>query len=130
MNLQALKTEITTDPLARYAKLSDEQIAELINQPGRQVDRDTVTGGEIMACIVRSEYAGLTAGDKAYVQLLVTAGTMPITANLKTEFGAVFPSLSTTRANLATLLKRTGSRGEELGIGYVTASHVADAKRS
>lgn len=131
MNLAILKTEITTDPLTRgYSGMSDEQIAASLNTPNRQADQDSLTGGMVMASIVRSEYANLTANDKQYVQLLISCGTMPITAQLKTEFGAVFAAGTGTRANLLALLKRTGSRAEELGIGFVTPSDVANAKLS
>lgn len=131
MNLTALKSEITTDPLARgYSGLTDEQIASSLNAPNRTADRDTLTGGMVMASIVRSEFAALAANDKQYIQLLASCGELPITAQLKTEFGAVFGAGTTTRANLVALLKRAGSRAEELGLGYVTPSDVANAKRS
>ena len=131
MNLPALKTEVTTDPLARgYSGMNDEQIADSLNTPTRTADRETLTGGLVMASIVRTELNALAANDKTYVQAVVNAGEMPITPQLKTELSAVFPAGSGTRANIVALLKRTGSRAEELGIGYVTPSNVADAKRS
>lgn len=131
MNLATLKTEVTTDPLARgYSTMSDEQIADSLNTGNRTADRDTLTGGMVMSSIVRSEFAALSAADKQYIQLIVSCGEMPITTTLKTEFGAVFGAGTATRTNLVALLKRTGSRAEELGLGNVTPSNVADAKRS
>lgn len=130
MNLAALKTEVQTDPLSRYAGKTDEQIAEALNAPNRTADRETVTGGMIAASVVRAELAALSNADQNYIRTLISAGEMPITAQLRTEFGAVFGVGTATRTNLIALLKRTGSRAEELGLGYVTPSHVADAKRS
>jgi hypothetical protein len=78
---------------------------------------------------VRAEFAALPAADKQYVQLVCQAQTMPLTAALKAELGSVFPAGSATRANLLALLKRPGSRAEELGLGFVSPSNVADARR-
>lgn len=130
MNLIALKNEITTDPLALgYVGKNDEEVADLLNKTQRPVDRETLDGGLLVASIVRSEYAALSATDKDYVRLVALASSIPLTATIKTELGQVFPAGSQTRANLVALLKRTGSRAEELGLGFVTPSHVADARR-
>ena len=130
LDLQALKTEVSTDPLGNgYSAMDDSQIADSLNAPGRVVDRDSVTGGEIAASSVRTELAALSNAEQTYVRGLWAAGTMPLTANLRSELGGIFPAGSQTRANLVALLRRTGSRAEELGIGRVTASDVANAKR-
>lgn len=130
MDLVALRAELDTDPLALgYAGMTDEQAAASLNANGRDVNRTEVTGGEIATSVVRSELAALTAGDQNYIRALISAGVMPITDNLKSEFGAVFGAGTQTRANLLSLLKRPGSRAEELGLARVTPSHVADARR-
>jgi len=54
---------------------------------------------------------------------------LPLTVTVKQELGAIFPAGSQTRTNLIALLKRDGSRADELGLGHVTPSHVADARR-
>lgn len=130
MDLQALKTELTTDPLSRgYSTMTDEQAAARLNVPDRQPNRETLDAGSLVASIVRAELAALTANDKDYLRLVAMAQTMPLTVTLKTELGGIFPVGSQTRANLVALLKRTGSRAEELGLGSVSPSDVADAKR-
>lgn len=130
MSLQDLKTELTTDPIGRgYAGMTDEQAAESLNAPGRQVNRDSVTGGEIAASLVRAELAQLNAAEQNYVRALMPCDSIPLTANFKTQFGDLFPQGSATRANIMAILKRNGSRAEELGLGRVTPSDVANAKR-
>lgn len=126
MNLQALKTELSE---ARYRNMSDEQVADSLNVSDRPVNADSLQSGMLVASIVRAEFSALSPADKDYVRLIAMAETMPITATLKTELGSIFPANSQTRTNLVSLLKRTGSRAEELGLGIVTPSHVADAKR-
>lgn len=131
MNLQALKTEIDTDPLARgYAGMTDEQIAKSLAVQDRQPFRDGLTGGMIASSIVLTELTGLTAGQQNYVRALFSAADIPLTDQLKTELSALFPAGSTTRANLVALLKRQGTRAEELNLGgQPTPSDVAEAKR-
>lgn len=130
MNLEDLKTEITTDPLGRgYASLGDVEIAASLNRPDRQPNRDTLDAGLLVASIVRSEYAALGNGEKDYLRLIAMAQTLPLTQTVKVELSAIFPAGSQTRANLVALMKRPGSRAEELGFGHVTPSDVADAKR-
>lgn len=131
MNLQALKSELTTDPLGRnYAGMGDEAAAVSLNAADRQPDQETLTGGMIAASVVRSELAALSAAaDRDYVRTLMQAGEMPLTATLKSELGAIFGAGTGTRSNLLALLKRPGSRAEELGLGHVTASDVANARR-
>lgn len=127
MNIAAIKAEISG---AAYQGLDDVQIADKLNEQVVQVDRDTLTGGDIAAAISRAEYGALSALDKQYVQMLVMAPSLPVTANLKAELGAVFGSGTGTRQRLVALIKRAGTRGEELGHGHVTPSNVADARRS
>jgi hypothetical protein len=131
MNLTALKTELTDDPLARgYAGMNDEQSAVSLNTADRQPNRESLTGGMFAASVVRTEVAALaSADDKDYVWALMSAGDMPLTANLTSELKGIFGAGTATRANLIALLKRPGSRAEELGLGFVTPSHVADARR-
>jgi hypothetical protein len=131
MDLIALKTELTTDPIGRgYASKNDEQAAATFSIMDRQPNRETLESGLLVAAIVRSEFAALVAGDKQYVQMVATAPTMPLTATLKTELGAIFPAGSATRANLVALMKRPGNRAEELNLGGIpTTSEVANARR-
>lgn len=131
INLTALKAEITTDPLTRgYSGMSDDAIAASLAVPNRQADREALDSGTLVASIVSADYVGLTANQKDYVRLVAMATSVPLTAALKSELGAIFPAGSTTRANLIALQKRPGTRAEELNLGgQPTASDVANAKR-
>jgi len=132
MDLQALKTELNTDPNGvGYAALSDEAAAEKFKLTNRPVNRESIDGGLLASAIVRSEYAALNAADKDYVRLLcATATPIPLTASFKTEVGGVFGAGTQTRTNFLALLKRTGNRAEELGLGGVpTTSDIANARR-
>jgi len=126
--LTALSTEIKTDPAGiGYAGKSHEQIAVILSIENRQADRETLDAGLLVASIVRTEHGALTANDKDYVRLIAAAQSMPLTANLKTQLGGVFGAGTTTRANLLALMKRPGSRTDELGLPRATTSDVADA---
>lgn len=133
MDLAKLKTELTTDPLSRgYATKTDEQAAATFAINDRQPNRDSLDTGLLAASLTRADLgnAAVTANDKDYLRIVVSAGTLPLTATIKTELGAIFPAGSTTRANLLALMKRPGNRAEELNLGGIpTASDVADAKR-
>lgn len=132
MDLQALKAELTNDPLVRgYAEMDDVEAARSLNTPNRQPDAETISPGDLVASIVRSEYDSLAAAGKTYLGMVVScASSIPLTATLKSQLGALFGAGTTTRANFQALTKRTGSRAEELGLGRVTESDVANAKRS
>lgn len=131
MDLIALKNEIQNDPTSRgYSGKTHEEIAELINRPVRNVDRSEISGGQIAACLVKADWTALSAADKNYLQVFISAQDMPLTVQLKNEFGGLFGIGTQTRVNLLAMLKRSGSRAEELQLGSVTTSDVANALRS
>lgn len=130
MDLQALKNEITNDPLGRgYANLDDEKIAESLNKADRQPNRETLDSGLFVGSIVAADYAGLTADQRDRVRLLATPSLLYVSTHIRNELRNMFPPGSATRNNLTAALMRPGSRAEELGLGRVTPSDVADAKR-
>lgn len=131
MNLQALKSELDSDPLGLgYAAMSDVEAADSLNAPTREPNRDSISGGELAAAIDFAEYAALgTAIHRQYLQLLTAAPELPVKGPLRSTLAGFFPQNSATRQNIAALLKQTGSRAQELGLGVVTPSHVADARR-
>ena len=131
MNLVALKNELTSGhPATGPYSADDVTAADELNAPNRTPNRDALTGGELGASLVRSELALLTPADQNYVRALITCQSIPLTQNFRNEIQVVFPVGSTTRANVIALLKRSGSRAEELGFGFVTPSNVADARRA
>lgn len=131
MDLAALKAEITSDPAAiGYAGKSHEEIAVLVNRPQRTIDAEALSSGVLVSCIDKTEFTALSSADKAYLNLFVTAGDVPMSQNVRQALRALFPVGSETRTKINQATRRTGSRAEELGFGRVTESDVADALRS
>jgi hypothetical protein len=133
MDLAALKAELTTDPAAiGYAAANGDHvaIARLLNKSGRSVDSESLSSGVLVSCLDKTEFTALSAADKQYLNLFVTAGEVPMTAEVRQTLRAMFPQGSKTRQNINAATKRNASRAEELGFGRVTESDVADALRS
>jgi len=132
MDLAALKAELTTDPAAiGYAAANGDHvaIARLLNKSGRSVDSESLSSGVLVSCLDKTEFTALSAADKQYLNLFVTAGEVPMTAEVRQTLRAMFPQGSKTRQNINAATKRNASRAEELGFGRVTESDVADALR-
>ena len=130
MDLAALKTELTTDPLGRgYAAMSDVEASESLNTRNRQPNRESLTGGEIASAVDAGELIALGTSQENYVMSLFGCDSIPVTQNFKQNLAGLFGAATETRANLLAIFQRTGSRAEELGLGNVTPSHVADARR-
>lgn len=130
MDLAALKTEITTDPAAiGYAAAGGDHvaIAKLINKPGRAIGIESLSSGVLVSCLDQTEFTALTAAQKAYLNLFVTAGEVPMTQKTRQALRGMFPAGSETRQAINQATKRDASRAEELGFGRVTESDVADA---
>lgn len=129
MNWLTLKTEIATDPLARYSGLSDAQIAASLNAPNRTRDRSVIPAYEIIDATVPAEWATLTSTEKQRYQTLTGAGEVNAkSANTRSTFLAMFAAGTTTRANLSALQTESISRATELGLPEVHSGDVAYAK--
>lgn len=128
MDHAALKAEIVNDPEQLGYNDDDAFCAKLLTVTTRTVDRDSVTGGEIAASVVPSEMAA-DAAVRAYVTMLAAAGSLPLTDNLKAQLKTAFPQGTSSRANLLAILRTSGSRAQELGLGGVTPSDVAKARK-
>lgn len=132
MDLAALKTEITTDPAAiGYAGKSHEEIAVLINRPQRSVNRDQFSGADLASCLDPVEFSALTAVQRTWIQTLTGAnGLLTLFASLRQDIRAVLATATKSLAKFNQTINRTGSRAEEISLGAVTTSDVADALRS
>lgn len=137
MDLQALKTELATDPLnLGYAGLSDphEKAAKLNEtpaaaEPGRQRDRTTLEAWEVFEATVKSEYAALSADDKELYRAMLSMGTINVRgANTRATFAGLFQAGTQTRANLVALQTQPVSRARFLGFGLVRADDVLRAE--
>jgi hypothetical protein len=132
MDLVALKTELTTDPVAiGYAGKSHEDQASLINKPQRTVNREQFSGAELASCLDPVEFAALTAVQRTWVQMLTSSnGMLTLYASLRQDIRAVLATATKSLQKFNQTINRSGSRAEELGLGSVTTSDVADALRS
>lgn len=136
MDYVALKAELTNDPLGRGYntpgnEMDDEQAAKSLAVADREINRETITGGQLVSCIVKSEYIALTNNEKDWIRLLAaTATPITVTPTLRTDLGSTFPAGSATRASLVAMVKRLGTRAEELNLGgQPTTSDVAKARQ-
>ncbi len=131
MDLNALKAELTAGhPTTGAYSFDDDVAARQLNEPNRSPNRETTDAGTLIAAIVRAEYDALSAANKTYLNaVLSVSGSIPLTATFKANLGGIFAAGTTTRANFLALQNRPGSRAEELGLGNVTASDVANARR-
>jgi hypothetical protein len=132
MDLAALKTELTTDPVAiGYAGKSHEAMAVLINRPQRTVNREQFSGADLASCIDPVEFAALSAVQRTWIQTLTSAyGSLTLYASLRQDIRAVLATATTSLQKFNQTINRSGSRAEELGLGTVTTSDIADALRS
>lgn len=131
MDLAALKAELVADPLRRgYSGMKDDAVSATFKVRDRQIDNEFVTGGEIAACIDLADWPLLPAATREYLAAVIAAERLPNTPQLRQQLKNVFVPGSGSDTRIRNLLKRMGTREDELGLGNVTPSDVADAKRS
>lgn len=135
--LTQLAAEITTDPtslglVALRDAGSDQALADALNLPraGITVNRNDLSGRELLNAVVLSEYTALTQANRDLWQALLTIAPLDATdTQTRTTVGAIFAAGTTTRTNLVALSTRPGSRAEQLwGTGTrITALDVSRA---
>ena len=130
--LQALKTELTTDPLGRgYAGMTNTQVVTSLRTANRTVERRSVSGSQIYNAIVPSEFSALLATQQQLVRDVFGLGdTIDVRTgtNVRAVMLAAFGAGTTTRANLIALVQETVSRAAEIGLGDVREGDVARAR--
>lgn len=122
MNYQALKTELTTDPLGLgLAALSASEAASKLNEvppspaAGRQIEREIVSTWEIFEATVPAEWAALSAAEKQRYQSMLSMGSINLKKpNTRAALAAMFGAVTTTRANLLALQNTPASRATVL----------------
>lgn len=137
INLTALAAELGTDPKTLgYAGKSDAQIADLLNTPGLSAEtifKAYTDTADVVACIVRSEWTALAAGDKQFLTevILATPKLKTGDANLRAAVAGIFANGTTSRTNLIAAASKSASRAEVLFGEGATVSHqdVATALR-
>ncbi len=122
MDYQALKKELTTDPLGLgLAALSSIAAAIKLNEvptspaAGRQIERNIVSTWEIFEATVPSEWAALSAAEKQRYQSMLAMGSINLKKpNTRATLAAMFGAATTTRANLIALQNTSASRATVL----------------
>ncbi len=129
-NYAALHDELINDPLGRgYLGMSDPEAADSLNTPDRDVPVDSVASEFVVAALVASEVGALIAPKQRTMWGIIGAGSVRTDdAEVKAVFADLFPAGTTTRANLLALATRRISRSQELGLGFVKAPDVNEAR--
>ena len=130
-NYAALKTEVTTDPLALgYSAMTDQEVSDSLNDPVRPRERDIVSSHEVFEAIVPADYASLDAAEKGRLSMILSMGEVKLSgANTRLALGGMFAP-GTTRDNLIALQDDTPvSRAQERGLGNVGPGVVAEVRK-
>ena len=132
--LQILKAELTTDPIALgYAALGADHVAlaRRINTAARSVPQTAEKPAwELFSLFELTELLAAEADAAKFrrLQLLAALPTVnPDAPRLLQHINFIFGNPSTTRTRFVQWARRSGSRAEELGLPVVTESEVADA---
>jgi len=129
MNIALLKTELTEDPLTRdYSEMTDEAVAIDLNTVNRTLNRASMSGSEVLNAVNAAEWIGLTDAGRQTVWDIVHLGTLNPFGVEATLLIEVFGGGSATITALAAARKDDVSRAVELGLGFVYAGHIQNAR--
>ena len=131
-----LAAELTQDPKSYgYGTLAaqgnDQGQADLLNlvRPEITVSRTDIRRAEVIGALVVADYDALTAARRDLMSAILLLEVVDATdATLRANLGAVFGAATQTRANLAALAQRQGSRAEQLFGTGVRIAHQDVAK--
>lgn len=127
--MSTLSDEILLDPLGRgYSTMSDEDAAGSLNTPNRSRNRITMSGREVQAQIVDSEYVALTVEKKSQLLALTSSSDLDPFGFPSNVVKDIFGVGATSLSNLATARIETISRAREIGLGIVKVGHIAEAR--
>ena len=132
MDYAALRTLLETNP--SHATLTDQELADWVNEEVVSVDRSNLSNEEILAVILdnRSEFAALSAADQQIVRDILYVGTsVPTTAGepARDTLVAIFGGGSATITALAAAISETVSRAVGAGIiGTIRAGDIGFAR--
>lgn len=130
MRLNALKTELATDPLGRgYAGMSDDAAAVSLNAINRSRNRPTVLGSEILNATDGTEFALLTDVNKSDWLALCGIEEVNTGSGVAKQMEVdLFGPGTATRTALIAVRNENISRATELGLGSVRAGTVNQAR--
>ncbi len=124
-----LKDELTVDPLARgYVGMTDQQATDDLNTAYRSRNRTSMTGREVRAEVVDTEYDVLTAEKKAQLLALTASEDLDPFGMAANVIKDIFSGSSVTISNLQTARVESITRAQELGIDPAKAGEVQVAR--
>jgi len=125
MDLVALAAELKAGhPSGTPYSPDNERAAAQLNRQDRAGLRSkTVSGAAVLSAITLQEFQAMSAVQREYLRLIAQSGSVPLTAPVVAALNAMVPGL------VDRCCLETKSRADELGLGAVTPSDVADARR-
>ena len=131
VDLDALKAELTNDPLVRgYSGMSDQAAADDLNGVYRTRNRSSMTASEVLNAVDAGEYTVLTAGNKDRLWQLLAIGELNPFGVEATLMIGIFGAGSVTITALQAARQEAVSRAVELELGSgLGTGLVAEARR-
>lgn len=132
--LEALKTEITTDPKSLgYEGKTNQEIADIVNTAGLSDDKvnvGVIESYRVVKVLVATEVEGLSEAQRQTLGFIISAGQVDASdTKIQALFLGMFGSGTATRVNLIALAKRSASRTEIKGFPItVRRWHVGRAR--
>lgn len=118
--MRILEDEIANDPLGRgYSSMTDQQLLTSLNTVNISRNRTTMTGREVAAEIVDSEYNLIPDIKKQQVLELLKRDDLDPFGLPANVIKGIFGAGSTTLSNLATARVHGISRAQEIGWGSI-----------
>ena len=132
MDLMALSSELTVDPLARgYSGMTYAEIVTSLNTKNRTRVLDTLSSAQIYEAIVPSEFQALTDAQRLLIRDVFGLGNsvqVGPSTNARSVLVGILGGGSDSITALAALLEETISRATELGLGIVTEGDIIKAE--
>lgn len=124
-----LEDELVNDPLGRgYVGMTDQQIADDGHTKYRTRNRTSMSGREVAAEVVASEYNALTSEKKAQFLALIASNDLDPFGLPVDVIKDIYGAGSVTVSNLSAARVETISRWDEIGAGNVKAVHIVDRR--
>lgn len=129
MDIDALKAELTDDPLTRgYSGMTDAEAATSLNAVNREKNKASMTGSEIINALDKTEYLALSDADKDKVWQICHLGTVNPFGVEAEIFIDIFNVPSASITALQAARKDDVSRAVEKDLGFVRVGHVQQAR--
>ena len=129
MNITALAAELAGGHPDTGAYDADAATAaDQLNTVNRTLNRASMSGSEVLNAVNAAEWIGLTDAGRQTVWDIVHLGTLNPFGVEATLLIEVFGGGSATITALAAARKDDVSRAVELGLGFVYAGHIQNAR--